>query len=336
MSRLLSYCLLSLAVEALSVVNAFGGEVSAAANPAGSPAAGAQGAGAALPTLNPGDPFGGGAPAVPFAASPGAAKTQTAPQPKKADVATPSPKKRQTRVVPPPTLAEPASNVARIKRALDERSQIEFVDTPLHDVIDYLKDFHHIDIQCDSLALKQAGVDQDAQITQNIKGISLRSALRLLLAQIPNAADVTFVIHDEVLLVTTQDKADSFLATEIYDVADLVVCQDSEAKFWDDYETLSDVILENVCPASWSDNGGQGTIKGASLGTARVLVISQTQQVHEQIAAVLKEIRAVAAKKRAEGETGWPRRDPPKRQAIGLVPVVRSKDAPAAPPAAHP
>ena len=42
---------------------------------------------------------------------------------------------------------------------------------------------HHIEIQLDTAAMKDAGVDPDAQITKNIKGISLRSALKLLLEE---------------------------------------------------------------------------------------------------------------------------------------------------------
>ena len=202
-------------------------------------------------------------------------------------------------------------------------------------MIDYLKDYHHIEIQLDAANMKQAGIDLDnTQVTRNLKGISLRSALRHLLSQFTDA-DLTYVIRDEVLLITTRDKAESFLVTTIYDVADLVKCQDSKGKFWEDYETLTDVIRENVCPQSWELNGGNGTVKGASLGEAKVLVISQTQQVHEDIAAVLKEIRAVAAKKRDAGVASWPQRDPPQHAPAGLRSGVRSRKAPATVPPAE-
>ena len=186
---------------------------------------------------------------------------------------------------------------------LDASTQIEFVETPLKDVVDYLKDLHHIEIQLDSEALKEAGVNESTPVTKNFKGISLRSALQLMLAQIPGA-EVTYVIRDEVLLITTKTEAENIRVTRVYDVADLVVCQDSKAKFWEDYETLTDVIRQTVCPQSWDSNGGQGTVKGATLGATKVLVVSQTQQVHEEIEAVLKEIRAVAANNSKGGKAG--------------------------------
>ena len=90
-------------------------------------------------------------------------------------------------------------------RALKQPTQIEFVETPLRDVIDYLKDLHHIEIQLDSAALKEAGVDENTPITKNLKGISLRSALKLMLDEL----QLKYVIHNEVLLITTPEKAES-------------------------------------------------------------------------------------------------------------------------------
>ena len=72
----------------------------------------------------------------------------------------------------------------KIEEALKQPTQIEFVETPLKDVVDYLKDLHHIEIQLDSAALKEAGVDESTPVTKNLKGISLRSALKLLLDEL--------------------------------------------------------------------------------------------------------------------------------------------------------
>ena len=107
----------------------------------------------------------------------------------------------------------------RIKKALEETTSMEFVETPLSDVIDYLKDLHKIEIQLDTKALEDAGAGSDTPITKNLKGISLRSALRLMLGGL----DLTYVVKDEVLLITTPEKAGSELVTKVYPVADLVL-----------------------------------------------------------------------------------------------------------------
>jgi hypothetical protein len=107
----------------------------------------------------------------------------------------------------------------KIEAALKSPTQLEFVDTPLSDVIDYLKDYHQIEIQLDKKAMDEAGIGTDSQVTKNLKGVSLKSALRLMLHEL----GLTYVIQDEVLLITTSEAAESKLSTRVYSVADLVI-----------------------------------------------------------------------------------------------------------------
>ena len=65
---------------------------------------------------------------------------------------------------------------ARIRKQLDEPTSIEFVEAPLQDVIDYLKDLHNIEIQIDTKALEDASIGADTPVTRNLKGITLKSA----------------------------------------------------------------------------------------------------------------------------------------------------------------
>ena len=109
----------------------------------------------------------------------------------------------------------------KIQEALKQPTQIEFVETPLKDVVDYLKDLHKIEIQLDVPALKDASVDESTPVTKNLKGISLRSALKLLLDEL----QLKYVIKNEVLLITSPAKAESdeYMTTKVYPVADLVL-----------------------------------------------------------------------------------------------------------------
>jgi hypothetical protein len=189
-------------------------------------------------------------------------------------------------------------------------TQVEFVETPLQDVIDYLKDYHHIEIQIDAKALHDAGVDPSTTITKSLKGISLRSALKLILREL----QLTCVIRDEVLLITTPDEDGIHLTTKVYPVADLVVCRNGKGELRDDYDTLSNAIRGTIQPNTWDENGGPGTIAGASLGTAKILIVSQSQDVHQQITDLLEQIRAIAAK---TSDAGPPRRDKKEPECTG-------------------
>jgi hypothetical protein len=109
----------------------------------------------------------------------------------------------------------------KIDDALKQPTQIEFIETPLKDVIDYLKDLHHIEIQFDGPALKDLSIDENTPITRSLKGISLRSALRLLLDDL----QLKCVIHNEVLLITSAAKTegDEYIISKVYPVADVVL-----------------------------------------------------------------------------------------------------------------
>jgi ferric-dicitrate binding protein FerR (iron transport regulator) len=109
----------------------------------------------------------------------------------------------------------------KIEDALKQPTRIDFVETPLKDVVDYLMDLHHIEIQLDSPALKEIGVDESTLVTKNLHGISLRSGLKLMLDEL----QLKYVIHNDVLLITSPAKAESdeYMITKVYPVSDVVL-----------------------------------------------------------------------------------------------------------------
>jgi hypothetical protein len=233
----------------------------------------------------------------------------------------------------------PGENVARIEAALASPTEICFVEAPLQEVLDSLKEQHHIEIQIDTKALEDVGIGTDSPVTVDLKGISLRSALKLMLRKL----SLTWMIEDEVLLITTPEEAEARVSTILYDVADLVTCRDEHDAPWEDYDTLIDVITPTIQPSTWDMVGGPGAISGATLGTAKVLIVSQTREVQEQIADLLAKIREVAKK---NPNAGIPRRSRPaqkvhpSRQALcGENPVITNEQTAvtsAAPAAAKP
>ena len=118
-------------------------------------------------------------------------------------------------------LANPGSAEKKLYDALDQPvDDLVFQETPLRDVINQLKDKYDIPILADKKAFEDAGLDLDTTVvTQSVSGISLRSALRLLLGDI----DLTYLIKDEVMLITTKDKAAENLIIKVYPVGDLVI-----------------------------------------------------------------------------------------------------------------
>jgi tetratricopeptide (TPR) repeat protein len=117
-------------------------------------------------------------------------------------------------------LANPGSNEQKIYEALQKPVQnFDFTETPLRDVIAQLQDSQGIPVQIDTKAFEDAGLDLETPVTKSVSGISLRSALRLLLGEL----DLTYLVKDEVLMITTKDKAAETMVVKVYPVADLVI-----------------------------------------------------------------------------------------------------------------
>jgi hypothetical protein len=178
----------------------------------------------------------------------------------------------------------------RIRKALDEETTLEFIETPLADVVDVLKDMHAIPIEIDVRALDDVGIGTDAPITRCLKGVNLRSALRLLLDDL----DCTYITKHEVLMITTTDVADAHVETHVYGLHRLGDV---------DSEALAKVIQNTIRPDTWRTSGASHDTSSSSgvkaqktprLGTIEALpgclVIKQSQHAHEEIIDLLMQL----------------------------------------------
>jgi hypothetical protein len=193
-----------------------------------------------------------------------------------------------------------SETVSKIRQQLEMPTEMDFTETQLSDVVDYLKDYHHIEIQLDSKALENADIGPDTALTRRLKGIKLRSALRLLLGTL----DLTYVVRDEVLLITTPEVARRLLVTKIYPVADLIVQREGGLQS-DDFKTLMQAIRSTISPRSWHSTGGVGDI--ACLPEASALVVMQTDEGQQDVAELLAGLRDVRDKQQRQAATAGSR-----------------------------
>ncbi len=208
----------------------------------------------------------------------------------------------------------------RISAILNETTSVELIDTPLSDALAFLADQHKIAIRMEAEALGEEGIASDEPINLALAGVTLRSALNLMLQPL----GLTYITRDEVLMVTTQIAADARLETRVYDVRAL--CDDEAAQ-----ETLARVIRRTIRPQSWiveatsltiSASGktvvlkrGNSTIEAWDVETGRKrniqqdsgnnaavealpgrLVISQSQRGHYEIAELLRKLEITIQK----------------------------------------
>lgn len=182
----------------------------------------------------------------------------------------------------------------RIQRVLREPLNslgLEFSGAPLNEVVNFVRDEYNIEVQLDLPALDDLGISSEEHIDVNLRNISLGAALRILLRQL----DLTYVIDNEVLLITSEEEALTRLQVAVYPVGDILAAKEADiggeaANHQPErMELLIDVIISTVAADTWVDNGGpDAEICPLQPG---LLVVSQTQDVHRQIAYLLNALR---------------------------------------------
>ncbi len=191
----------------------------------------------------------------------------------------------------------------KLRDTLDQVSQLEFVETPLRDVVEFLKDHHDIPIEFDYKELDNVGLSTDVPVTRNLKGISLRSALRLILRQL----DLTYVFDEEVLTITSREAAARRPAIRSYVVAHLVPLGAADA------DELAELLREMLHPRPLGYGYAAGSGSSAAAGApgssgygaapamptsvnwsiaayGPLLVVRDTEEGHDQLVKVLNDM----------------------------------------------
>jgi hypothetical protein len=166
-----------------------------------------------------------------------------------------------------------------VRKALDQKLTCEFEETPLTDVLQFLREKTHVPMFLDRRSADQAGLAADTPLTAISNGVTLQDTLTMALENI----GLTYTVTDDVLLVTTPEFAESDCTWAIYPVGDLVTAGRSA-------DELVTMLTTTVSPQSWEEVGGPGVVRGLR-GITQALVISQSCHVHRQIAALLAQLR---------------------------------------------
>ncbi len=209
-----------------------------------------------------------------------------------------------------------AEETAKLRRQLATRQvSARFNDTPLKEVVAYFTKVGDTPIFIDHRGLEDSGLAEDIPITLTVDEIPLKQVLDMLAEQY----ELSWYTFDNVVVITTPEEAESVLETRVYPVRDLLWCSLDASQpevrqllesihpsgiggyFWgnsrdvgtidappmNDVDTLIEAITTTVLCDSWEALGGPGSI--VPLGEC--LIISQTEHVHEKIAALLADVR---------------------------------------------
>jgi hypothetical protein len=190
-----------------------------------------------------------------------------------AEIRPPSPEPRSL----PPLVDTPERR--RVLAALDQPASMWAIDKPLEKLLADLSTHYGLPIVVDTRHLEEAGIAPDTPVTKRFAPMPLASVLRHVLREL----DLTFMVRDGAVLVTTPEEAEAELLNELYSVHDLVASPRGP-----DFDSLIDLITTNLTPPTWADVGGPGTISAFGDGW---LVVSQSADEQARLAIFLAQLR---------------------------------------------
>jgi hypothetical protein len=157
-----------------------------------------------------------------------------------------------------------------------------------------LRELHsrlNINVYVDEIALNEAGISLDHRLTMVLDDVSAKLILDFLLRPL----HLTYTIREDVLEITTEDRARGGLRRSVYAVDDLLGnSQETDAA------ALRKLITSSIEPRSWSAMGGAGSIEFFS--PKKALVITQTPDIQDQVAELLAALRRLSSTDKHETE----------------------------------
>lgn len=164
-----------------------------------------------------------------------------------------------------------------LRQKLTENVSVDFSDTPFDKAVAELAERVDADIRLDIPALRQSRIREREPVTLALTDRRLDTVLEAMVLNL----NLTWMLQDGVLWITTTDRADRYLKTAIYDVRDLAR-DESEAG------ALQDAILSQSNPSAWDVYGGPGALHFARPGT---MVVLNHNGVHMEVLRLLESYR---------------------------------------------
>lgn len=184
------------------------------------------------------------------------------------------------------TFSLDAPQHALLRAKLEQNVTFSFQETPLEAAIAELARLTQSDLRIDHSGLRGAGVRERTPVTLELADQSLDTALQAILSDL----NLTWILKDGVLWITSRKDAEGFLKTAVYDVRDL--CRDSGES------SALRVALIGQTRGPWLPSGG--VITFARPG---VMVVRQTERGLDEVLQLLENYRLAlrASKPRQRG-----------------------------------
>lgn len=174
-----------------------------------------------------------------------------------------------------------------ILKALNEPIKAQWRNSALRDVIEYLQTVSGQVLFVDRRALEDANLTDETPVSFFApREVTMRTALRKILQDL----NMTYVVKDQVIYITSQQRAKDMMVTKTYYIGDLttglgplgnplqvgpLIAAQQEME---NARMIGEMIKDQVDPSSWVGNGGSGTITYSPINKA--FIIRQSAEIH--------------------------------------------------------
>lgn len=169
-----------------------------------------------------------------------------------------------------------------LMKALNTTISVEFEKNSFEDVVAFLKRVTNVEILVDQRALTEASVSYETPVTLKAK-LSMRTVLKRVLADL----NLTYVIKDEAIQVTSRERAKEMTTVRAYYIGDLATLTDytvplglSQLAMVEQVNRLIGMITKNVDEQSWKVNNPDAVGTIAFDPITMTLVVKQTAEIH--------------------------------------------------------
>ncbi|QGJ69824.1 Hypothetical protein PBC10988_15110 [Planctomycetales bacterium 10988] len=169
---------------------------------------------------------------------------------------------------------------------LAKQVKLEFYDTPLMDVIEVLRDHAGMNMIIDAKAFEEEGISIDVPVTLQVSGISLESALELILSPL----DCTWYVHRGLLMITTLTVEETTQFVRIYDISPLLDKQASLEERIHYHEQLGNIIKQTIHPDRWIEVGGNSSL----MSWKNTFVMNASPKTHERVQTLLNTLYEIS------------------------------------------
>lgn len=186
------------------------------------------------------------------------------------------------------------------------RFTCDFSETPVRDVVDFLREYSGINFTYSKAALAVVKENPEPTVSLSVKDIQFRDALRLILDQY----DLTAIYKDGVLVISTREEVERITVTVSYDIRDLLMSirdfagpnielnaatDGPQTEFgpppaeppqpFSDPDAIMELIQKTVSPEAWSSEKATMAYLNGNL------VVSASRAVHAELKKLLGMLR---------------------------------------------